>query len=178
LDDVVPPVDRAQVIRDLGTAAREAVRQVAYMQVKLSQLVTPDCDASGMTPGEAVRVDQGLQDAARVLPDVARIFGRLARLLDGPPPRLALRASDEPGRLEVIARAPDADLLVGHAVRTGTGQDESWKLRLTDIGGGRVRVSIGLHHPAAYEEVLEAATRFMNEDGPWWVPEAGGEDAP
>ena len=165
---------RAQVIRDLSTAASDAARQVAYMQVKLSQLLTPDYDASGMSADEAVRVDNGLREAARGVSEAARVFGKLARLLDGPPPRLALRATDEPGRLEIIARAPDADLLVGHAARTGTGEAEQWRLRLTDIGGSPVRVSIGLHHPAAYEEVLEAATRFMNEDGPWWAPEADG----
>lgn len=173
--DIAASSQRAQVIRDLSTAASEAVRQVACMQVKLSQLMTPDYDASGMTPAEAVRVDQALQDAARALPDAARVFGKLARLLDGPPPRLALRATDEPGRLEVIARAPGGDLLVGHAVCTGAGKDESWRLSLTDIGGSRRRVGIGLHHPATYEEVLEAATRFMDEDGPWWVPEARGD---
>jgi hypothetical protein len=170
--DIAASSRRAQVIRDMSTAAGEAIRQVSRMQARLSELMTPDFDASGMTPDEAVRVDQALQDAARALPDVARVFGKLGRLLDGPPPRLALRATDEPGRLEIIARAPDADLLVGHAVRTGSGKDEQWRLTLTDIGGGRKRVGIGLHHPATYEEVLEAATRFMDEDGPWWAPEA------
>jgi hypothetical protein len=165
--------ERAQVIRDLSAAAGDAVRQVAYMQVKLAQLMTPDYDAAGMTPGDAIRVDRGLHDAARALPDVARVFAKLERLLDGPPPPLALRATDEPGRLEVIAKAPGADLLVGHATRKGAGKDESWQVRFTDIGGGRLRASTGLHWPATHEEVLEAATRFMDENGPWWAPEAG-----
>lgn len=176
-DDSLSAAQRAQVIRDLSAAAAEAIRQVASMQANLSRLMTPDYDASGMTAAEAVRVDQALADAARALPDAARVFGKLARLLDGPPPRLALRTPDEPGRLEVIARTPAADLLVGYAARTGSGKDEQWQLRLTDTGGSPVRVSIGLCWPATYEEVLEAAARHMDEDGPWWVPEAGGERA-
>jgi hypothetical protein len=107
--------------------------------------------------------------------EAKRVLAKRARRLDGPPPSLMLRATVEPGHLDIIARAPDADLVVGDAIRTGTGSGESWHLRLTDADRDRSRGSIGLHHEATPEELLDALNRHMDEFGPWWTGEEAGD---
>jgi hypothetical protein len=167
---------RAELIRDLDKAARDAASHVAALSRKYRDL-TESCDPD-ISPRDAVAVEDWIRGAMDGLSGARRVFGRLARLLDGPlPPPLMLRATDEPGHLDIIARYPDADLLVGRAVRTGIGEDESWHLRLTDADRDRDRPqgSIGLHHPATAEELLEALGRFVDDHGPWWTREEGSD---
>jgi hypothetical protein len=158
---------RAAIIRDLDKYARDAASNVAFMSRKFRDLM--ESDDPGMTAADVVTADSALMDAMRALPELRRIFAKWARLLDGPPPSLMLGATQEPGHLDIIARAPGADLVVGRAIRSGTGDGESWRLRLTDADRDRIRVSIGLCYQATPEDLLEALNRHMDEHGPWWA---------
>lgn len=158
---------RAAIIRDLHKYARDAASNVAFMSRKFRELM--ESDDPEMTAADVVTADSALMDAMRALPELRRIFAKWARLLDGPPPRLAIRATDEPERLGIIARTPTGDLDVGTAVRTGTGDDASWRIRLTDTDGS-VRVTIGGFYPADVDGLHEAVSRHMDEHGPWWAP--------
>lgn len=163
--------ERAQLIRDLDKAARDASSHVAFLSWKYRELMKSD--DPDMPPRDAVTADNGISQALSGLADARQVLAKRARLLDGPPPSLMLGATEEPGQLDIIARTAEADLTVGRAIRSGHGDDESWSLRLTDAGGGTARGSIGLHHPASPEEVLEALGRFMDEHGPWWARAEG-----
>jgi hypothetical protein len=158
---------RAELIRDLDKAARDAASHVAFLRRKYRELM--ESDDPDMPPRDAIAAENGIEEAMRGISEAKRVLAKRARKLDGPPPSLMLRASDEPGHLDIIARAPGADLVVGDAIRTGTGTGESWHLRLTDADRGRG--SIGLHHEATPEELLEALNRHMDEFGPWWAGE-------
>lgn len=158
---------RAAIIRDLDKHAGDAAGHAAFMSRKFRELMESGDDA--LSAADTLAADQAIEAAMRALPDARRIFAKYARLLDGAPPRLAIRSTGEPERLGIIARYPDGDLDVGDARRTGSGDHAGWRIRLT--GDGRVRGSIGLCWDALVDEVLEAATRHMDERGPWW--EAG-----
>lgn len=127
-----------------------------------------------MPADDAVQADNAIQEALCALPELRRIFAKQARLLDGPPPRLAIRASDEPERLVIVARYPSGDLDVGDAKRTGGGDSPGWRIRLT--GDGTVRTSIGLCWDAPVDELLDAVNRHMDEYGPWWAQEGARAD--
>jgi hypothetical protein len=161
--------DITALIRDLDKAARDASSHTAFLSMKFRQLM--ESDDPDMPPRDAVDAENGIREAVSGLATARRILGKRARLLSGPPPRLMLGATGEAGQLDIIARTTEADLIVGRAIRSGSGEDESWSLRLTDAGDGTARGSIGLHHPASLEEVLEALGRFMDDHGPWWAPE-------
>ena len=158
---------RAELIRDLDKAARDAASHVAFLSRKYRELA--ESDDPDMSARDAVAAENGIGEAVRGISEAKRVLAKRARRLDGPPPSLMLRATVEPGHLDIIARAPDKDLVVGDAIRTGTGKDESWHLRLTDAGRDRSRGSIGLHHETTPEELLEALNRYMDEHGPWWT---------
>lgn len=165
--------DRAKLIRDLDKAARDAASHVAFLSRKYRDLM--ESDDPDMPPRDAVTAENGISQAMSGLQDARQVLAKRARLLDGPPPRLILGATEESGQLDIIARTSEADLIVGRAIRSGNGEDETWSLRLTDAGGGTTRGSVGLHYPASLEVVLEALERFMNEHGPWWArAEAAG----
>jgi len=171
--------ERAKLVRELDKAARDAVSHAAFLSRKFRDLM--ESDDPDMPPRDAVTAENGISQAMSGLMDARQMLAKRARRLDGPPPKLLLGAADEPGHLNIIARTAAADLVVGRAIRSGAGESESWRLRLTDTGGA-VRSSISLHHPASYEEVLEALGRSMDEHGPWWarpegagVPDAGPE---
>jgi hypothetical protein len=157
----------AQLIRDLDKAACDAASQVALLSWKYRELM--ESDDPDMSPRDAVAAENGIDEAMKGINEAKRVLAKRARRLDGPPPSLMLRATVEPGHLDIIARAPDADLVVGDAIRTGTGSGESWHLRLTDADRDRNRGSIGLHHEATPEELLDALNRHMDEFGPWWA---------
>jgi hypothetical protein len=156
---------RAQLIRDLDKAACDAASQVAFLSRKYRELM--EADDPDMPPRDAVAAENGIEEAMRGASEAKRVLGKLARRLDGPPPSLMLRAADEPGHLDIIAREPAGDLIVGYAIRTGTGEDENWRMRLTDRN--RARDSIGLCYQATPEDLLEALNRHLDEDGPWWA---------
>jgi hypothetical protein len=159
---------RAKLISDAAKLAQDAASQIERLNRKWRELLDPD--DLDMCPADAIRAGQGIEDALRGIQDARQILAKRARLLDGPPPPLMLGATVEPGQLDIIARTSGADLLVGRAVRSGSGDDESWQLRLTDAGDGRRRGSIGLCYPASYEDIQEALERFVDENGPWWAP--------
>jgi len=161
--------DREKLIRDLDKYARDAASYAAHLSLLWRRLMESDDD--DMPARDAVAAENGIHEAVRGLTEARRVLAKRARLLDGPPPSLMLRATDDPGHLDIIARTPDADLPVGYAIRSGSGDRESWQLRLTEIGSSRStrsRGSIGLLHPATPEELLEALSRHMEEHGPWW----------
>jgi hypothetical protein len=162
----------AKLIRDLDKAARDASSHVAFLSRKYRDLM--EADDVDMSPRDAVTAENGISQAMSGLADARQVLAKLARLLDGPPPPLMLRATDDPGQLGIIAQAPEGDLLVGYAIRTastmGDGR-ENWRGRLTDIGGVRIRASLGGHESSA--EVMEHVGRFMDEHGPWWARAEG-----
>jgi hypothetical protein len=166
-DHLIDPGRRAQLIRDLDKAARDAASHVAFLSLAYRELM--EHDDPDMSARDAVALDNGIEEAMRGISEAGRVLAKRARRLDGPPPSLMLRATDEPGHLDIIARAPGKDLVVGDAFRTGTGSGESWHLRLTDAG--RSRGSIGLHWEATPEELLEALNRRVDECGHWWAGE-------
>jgi hypothetical protein len=157
---------RAAIIRDLDKYARDAASYGAFMSRKFRDLM--ESEDPGMLAADAVAADGALMDAMRALPELRRIFAKRARLLDGPPPQLEMRATDDPARHLIVARTPAGDLDVGHAVR----DDASWRVRLTDTDGS-VRAGIGGYYQAGDEDLLEAATRHMDENGPWWSAPGG-----
>jgi len=160
--------DRAKLVRDLAKAARDASSHVAFLSRRYRDLM--ESDDPGISPGDAVRAENAISAALSALVTARQVLAKRARLLDGPPPTLLLDATEERGQLNIIARTAEADLIVGRAVRLGEGDGESWRLRLTDAGSAAIRASIGLHHPASPEDLLEALGRFMDEHGPWWAP--------
>lgn len=153
---------RAKLIRELDQAAREAARQGGIMRDKFSQLVTPEYDESGMTSDEVLAVDQALISASRALGHAGQVAAKYARLLDGPKPALLLRASREPGRLDIIAREPGGDTVVGGAKPDG----DWWRIRLTALDGTR-RGSISIGH-GPVDDVQNAVNRYLDDHGPWW----------
>lgn len=161
---------RAAIIRDLGKYAAAAADNAAFMSLKFRQLM--EADEQAMSIDDTIAADNALLAVMRELPELRRIFAKQVRLLAGPLPRLAIRATDEPERLDIIARYPARDVVVGDAQRTGSGDSAGWRIRLTDPGSG-VRGSIGLHHDATLDEVQEAATHFMDDHGPWWEETPG-----
>jgi hypothetical protein len=158
---------RAKLIRDLDKAARDAASHVAFLSLKWRKLM--ESDDPDMSARDAVAAENGIDEALRGMSEAKHVLAKRARRLDGPPPSLMLRATDEPGHLDIIARAPGKDLVVGDANRLGTGSGESWHLRLTDAD--RSRGSVGLHYEATPEELLEALNRHMDKFGPWWTGE-------
>lgn len=161
---------RAAIIRDLDKYARDAASYVAFMSRKFRDLM--ESDDPDMLAADVVAADSALMDALRALPELRRVFAKWARLLDGPPPQLLTRATDDPERLAIVARTPSGDLDVGDAVRTGTGDGASWRVRLTDTDGS-VRATIGGCYEADADCLLEAANRHMDERGPWWAADHG-----
>jgi hypothetical protein len=161
--------DREKLIRDLDKHARDAASHVAHLSLLWRRLM--ESDDPEMPPRDAVAADNALMDAMRALPELRRIFAKRARRLDGPPPTLILRATDDRGRLDIIAEAAGGDQVVGRAVRSEADGRASWHLTLTDPGSGRHRSSIGLHYEVTHKELLEALNRHMDDHGPWW----GGE---
>lgn len=161
---------RAAIIRDLDKAARDAGSHVAFLRRKWRELM--ESDDPDMPARDAVAAENGIEEAMSGMSEARRVLAKRARLLDGPPPSLMLRATGDPGHLDIIARTPDADLPVGYAVRSGSGDRESWRLCLTEIGSSRstrIRGSIGIPYPAVPEELLEALNRSMDDHGPWWA---------
>lgn len=158
---------RAAIIRDLDKYARDTASNVAFMSLKFRKLMESEDD--GLSASDVVAADSALMDAMRALPELRRIFAKWARLLDGPAPRLVIRATDEPERLGIVARTPSGDLDVGDAVRTGTGDNAGWRVRLTDIDGS-VRATIRGFYEIDIDGLLEAVSRHMDEHGPWWTP--------
>lgn len=158
---------RAAISRDLDKAARDATGIVGLLSCKFRELM--ESDDPEMPAADVVAADSALMDTMRALPELRRIFAKWARLLDGPPPQLAIRATDEPERLGIVARTPTGDLDVGDAMRTGTGDNAGWRIRLTDTDGS-VRATIGGYYPADINELLEVVNRHMDEHGPWWAP--------
>lgn len=174
--DAEPPVDaeqRSRIVRDLDNAAREAARSAARMDRLFRQLM--ESDERAMSAGDVITVGNALQAVVREVPELRRVFAKQARLIAGPPPRLAIRSTGEPERLGIIARCPSGNLDVGDAARTGTGDDTGWRVRLTDLDGS-VRATIGLCYGGAVDDLLEAVTRHMDEYGPWWAPEEAPGD--
>lgn len=165
---------RPAIIRDLDKYARDAASSVVFMSRKFRDLM--ESDDPEMPATDVVAADNALMDAMRALPELRRVFAKWARLLDGPPPEPAIRATDDPGRYLIVADGPAGDRGVGEAVSTGTGRESIWRIRLTDTDG-RVRVSIGLHYEATPDEVLEAVNRHMDEHGPWWSADSGNTAA-
>lgn len=159
---------RAEIIRDLDKHVRDAATSVAHIDRLFRQLM--ETDESAMSIDDTITAGNALQAVIRELPELRRIFAKQVRLLAGPPPRLAIRATDEPERLAIIARYPDRDLDVGDARRTGSGDSAGWRIRLTDPGSGS-RGSIGLCHDATLDEVLDAVNHHVEELGPWWERE-------
>lgn len=158
---------RVTLIRALDQAARDTASNAAHMS-RLFRELTESGDPD-MSADDALRADQAIQEVLRALPELRRIFAKQVRLLDGPPPRLAIRATGEPERLGIVARYPSGDLDVGTAERTGSGDSGGWRIRLTD--DGTVRASIGLCWGASVDEVLDGVNRHMDEHGPWWAAE-------
>lgn len=159
---------RARIIRELVQAAREASRQTGIIHLKLPVLLHDEWVDSAMTPDETVRVEQGSMDASRGLDDLKHIFGKLARLLDGPPPPLLIRATDDPGRLDIIAREDSGDICVGHGLRQGNGR---WRVVLTEPDGTvRVTMPGASSNGDTPDDLLWIATTHLNEHGPWWAP--------
>ena len=164
---------RAAIIRDLDKHAKDAASMVAFMSMRFRQLM--ESDETTMPPRDAVEADNALMDAMRALPELRRIFAKRARLLGGPPPKLALRPTDTPGRYRVVAVTPDGDLKVGEAVVTGTGRETSWRIGRTDLDG-RAQGSIVGSYEIDADGLLEAVNRHLDEHGPWWS--ATEEDGP
>jgi hypothetical protein len=164
--------ERAKLIRDLDKAARDAASHAAFLSRKYREFM--ESDDPDMPPRDAVTAENGISQAMSGLADARQVLAKRARLLEGPPPPLLLHATEDPGQLDIIARAPEGDLLVGYAIRTastmGDGK-ENWRARLTDIGGARIRASLGGHESSA--EVMEHVRRFIDDHGPWWARAEG-----
>jgi hypothetical protein len=160
---------RARLIRDLDSLAREITPKASRMERLFRDLA--DAEDVLMGTNDAMYAGNALPEMTRQLPELTRIFGKWARLLDGPAPRLAIRSTDEPERLGIIARYPSGDLDVGYAERDGGW----WRIRLTDPETGDRRAGIGTSGDSV-DDLLDAVNRHMDDHGPWWAREKGRDN--